>query len=136
MQRRFPRPRAILASPLVACAILAASGCGGTQVSGENRDLVVSLATATSTREPKWLDKSAALVEERRASGKCSDAEYAAFQEIIAKGRSGDWDAARDAAYALRDAQQPTADDLKHLEEGKLEHRPKPPPKPGRAGRA
>jgi hypothetical protein len=125
MHREFHGPRRLAAAPLLAALLLAVSGCGGTQVSGENRDLVVSLATATNTRESRWIDKNAALVDERRAAGTLSDAEYAAFQEIIGKARAGDWDAAQDAAYALRDAQTPTADDIKHLAERKLDHHPK-----------
>ncbi|OJW27892.1 MAG: hypothetical protein BGO49_05720 [Planctomycetales bacterium 71-10] len=136
-----PRPRPDRAATLIAAALLiaflllSAPGCGGTQVSGENRELIVSLATAVSTRESKWLDKNAALVEERRAAGKCSDAEYAAFKDIIAKAKAGEWDAAQEAAYALRDAQEPTADDLKHLAERKLDHQPKALPSKARSAR-
>ncbi len=119
------RPLMIVAAPTLGLALLAAPGCGGTRISGENRDLVVSLATAASARESSWLDKNAALLEERRAAGKVSDAEYAAFQEVVAKAKSGDWDAAQAAAYALRDAQEPTAEDLERLAERKLDHQPK-----------
>lgn len=125
----------MVAALLIALLLLAAPGCGGgPQMTGENRELIASLATAVSTRESKWLDKNATLVEERRAAGKCSDTEYAAFQEIIAKAKAGEWDAAQEAAYALRDAQVPTADDLKNLDERKLDHQPKTLPK-GRSTR-
>jgi len=109
----------LLVFPILAASALA--GCGrGPQVSDANREIVVSLATAVSTRESKWLDSNAELIEKHRAEGTCSDAEYSIFQDIIAKARAGDWDAAEAAAYALRDAQQPTAEDLKHLNERKL----------------
>ena len=123
------------AACLLAPALLAAPGCGGTQVSSENRDIIISLATAVSTREPKWLQKNAALVEERRAAGKCSDAEYQAFRAILGKAEAGDWDAAQEAAYALRDAQEPTAEDLENLAERKLDHQPKTPAPKGRGPR-
>ena len=105
---------------------LAAPGCGGgVQVSAENRQLVMSLATAASSREMRWIDQAAAQVEERRAQGKCPDAEYEALKGIVAKAKAGEWDAARDAAYALRDAQEPTAEDLQHLAERKVPHEAK-----------
>lgn len=114
-----PRARRLvfLTVPILAAAI----GCGGKpQVSDANREIVVSLATAVSTRNPEWINSNAELIEEHRTDGQCSDAEYQAFQNIIAKTRAGDWEAAEVAAYALRDAQQPTAEDLKNLSERKL----------------
>ncbi len=111
--------RVLLVPPTLAAAMMI--GCGrGPQVSSANREIVVSLATAVSARETKWLESNAELIEKQRADGKCSDAEYAAFQDIIAKARAGDWDAAQTAAYDLRDAQEPTAEDVKHLAERKL----------------
>jgi len=134
--RTRPRRLGPLVLPILAASMMI--GCGREpQVSNANREIVVSLATAVSTRETKWLDSNAELIEKHRAEGECSDAEYAAFQDIIAKARAGDWDAAQAAAYALRDAQQPTAEDLKNLTERKLpsEHGLAK-PKPGRAGKS
>lgn len=117
--RTRPVWRVRLALPILAAAMMI--GCGREpQVSEANREIIVSLATAVSTREVKWLDSNAELIEKQRAEGHCSDAEYAAFQDIIAKARAGDWDAARAAAYALRDAQEPTAEDIRNLAERKL----------------
>lgn len=120
-------------APIVGILVLAA-GCGGPpQVSHENRDLVVSLATAVSARNTAWLDSNEQLLEKQRAEGKCSDQEYQTFTAIIAQARAGDWKSAEDAAYRLRDAQEPTAEDLKNLQARKLGgHTPKTPPKPGR----
>lgn len=133
-----PRRLASLVFPILAAAMMI--GCGREpQVSDANREIVVSLATAVSTRQAEWLESNAELIEKQRAEGKCADAEYEAFQNIIAKARSGDWDAAEAAAYALRDAQQPTAEDLKNVTERKLsdDHGlPRPRPRPGRGGKS
>ncbi len=120
------RPFGLVATVVAASLLASAPGCSrGPQLSSENRELIVSLATAVSTRESKWLDENVAKIEKRRAEGKCTDAEYAAFQEVVDKARAGDWDAAQEAAYALRDAQEPTAEDLKNLAERKVSHEPK-----------
>ncbi|KAJ3049235.1 hypothetical protein HK102_012537, partial [Quaeritorhiza haematococci] len=73
----------------------------------------------------KWLDENVAKIVKRRAEGKFSDSEYAAFREVIDKARAGEWDAAQESAYALRDAQEPNAEDLKNLAERKVSHEPK-----------
>lgn len=107
-----------LGVPMLAAAAI---GCGHEpQVSDANREIVVSLATAVSTRNPDWIDSNARLIEKQRTDGQCSDAEYEAFQNIIAQTRAGDWEAAEAAAYALRDAQKPTAEDLENLSQRKL----------------
>ncbi len=110
------------ATLLLACALLAtAAGCGRPpQVAGANRALVVSLATAVSARNNSWLDENAKLLEQRRAAGQCTDAEYKAFKAIIDQALAGDWKPAEDAIYALRDAQEPTAGDLENLSRRKL----------------
>lgn len=115
--RHRARRLVLLTVPILVAAI----GCGREpQVSDANREIVVSLATAVSTRNPEWIDSNAELIEKQRTDGRCSDAEYEAFQDIIAKARAGDWEAAETAAYALRDAQQPTAEDLENLSQRKL----------------
>jgi len=126
MHRPFLGVGAACAVALLLVVACAAVGCGGgEQLSGENRELIVSLATAVSTREPKWLDENAALIEKRHDEGTCSDSEYAALKAVVDKAKAGDWDAAQEAAYALRDAQEPTAEDLKNLAERKVSHEPK-----------
>ncbi|MDG3005727.1 hypothetical protein [Paludisphaera mucosa] len=126
--RGAPPRRPLRRSAILLVAVLSASapGCSrGTQLSGENRELIVSLATAVSTREPKWLEENVALIEKRRAEGHCPDAEYAALKDVVAKAKAGQWDAAQEAAYALRDAQEPTAEDLENLDQRKLSHEPR-----------
>lgn len=128
------RLRSRWTSALFLVLVATLAGCGrAPQLSEANREIVVSLATAVSARNPEWIDSNAELIEQHRADGECSDAEYEAFQNIIAKARAGDWEAAETAAYALRDAQKPTAEDLKRLSERKLSHdHGLAKPKPGR----
>jgi len=121
-----PRRPLRLACWALAALAFVAPGCSrGTQLSSENRELVASLATAVSTREPKWLAENSQQVEKRRAEGRCTESEYAALREIIEKAEKGEWDAAQEAAYALRDAQEPNAEDYKKLEERRVSHEPK-----------
>ncbi|WP_165225298.1 hypothetical protein [Aquisphaera insulae] len=113
-----PRRPLILALALS----LVLGGCGGPpQVAADNREIITSLATAVSARNSEWLESNARLIEKRRAEGHVSDAEHQVFSAIVAKARSGDWPAAERDAYALREAQAPTAEDLKNLERRKLD---------------
>ncbi|MFO0960919.1 MAG: hypothetical protein U0800_26355 [Isosphaeraceae bacterium] len=115
MRRPFPWIRAAL--PLA----IALAGCGRQpQVAPVNRDLLVSLATAVSAREPQWLERNAHLIDKKRDAGEMSEDEYRTFRSIIDRARSGDWQGAEAAAYALRDGQEPTADDLKKASERHL----------------
>ncbi len=92
------------------------AGCGRQpQVAADNREIVVSLVTAVSAHNPDWLESNAQLIEKRRSEGKLSDAEYEKFSAIVAQAKAGDWKAAENAAYALREAQEPTAEDLQNL---------------------
>ena len=112
----MPRPCCSLAR----CSREPRAAAARRKSAGENRELIVSLATAVSARNASWLDKNAKLLEQRRAEGKCSDAEYETFKAIIDKARAGEWKAAEEAVYALRDAQEPTAEDLDNLTKRKL----------------
>lgn len=87
-------------------------GCGPPQVGTANRRIVLALATATSARDAGWLESCAAQIDERRAAGALQEAEGEAFDAILADARSGRWEEAREASYALRDAQKPTAEAL------------------------
>lgn len=130
-----------LVTALVVCCtgwLVLSPGCGRQpQVASGNRELVVSLATAISTRNHQWLEENARLVEARRSEGQVSDQEYQALSAILASARAGKWKAAEDAVYALRDAQVPTAEDLNRLSTRKLapDHQAsktsKKPPRPG-----
>jgi hypothetical protein len=90
------------------------------QVTGENRQIIVSLVTAVSAHNSEWLEQNAKLIEKERAAGKLSDAEYKSFSAIVSQAQAGDWKSAETAAYALREAQEPSAEDLRNLEARKL----------------
>lgn len=91
------------------------AGCSPPQVEPEHRELILMLATATSTRDAEILEAAAEEVEELRAEGRLPSAEASAFGAIIAAGRAGDWEKARRRAYALRDAQRPSQADIDRL---------------------
>jgi hypothetical protein len=108
----------------VACALgilMTSPGCHRPpQVAVHNREIVVSLATAVSARNNAWLESNARLIEQRRTEGQLSDAEYATLKAIVVRARAGDWKPAEEAVYALRDAQEPTAEDLRNVAARKL----------------
>jgi hypothetical protein len=112
------------AAAVAALAISFGAGCNRPpQVTGENRRIIVSLVTAVSARNSDWLKTNAELIEKERAAGKLSDAEYQSFSAIVSQAQAGDWKSAETAAYALREAQEPTAEDLRNLESRKLNPR-------------
>ncbi|MGD0040225.1 MAG: hypothetical protein ABSE84_07415 [Isosphaeraceae bacterium] len=112
------------AATVATLAISFGAGCNRPpQVTGENRRIIVSLVTAVSARNSDWLKKNAELIEKERAAGKLSDAEYQSFSAIVSQAQAGDWKSAETAAYALREAQEPTAEDLRNLEARKLNPR-------------
>ncbi len=82
------------------------------QVNRDHRELVLRLATATSAQNAEWLEMASEEVESLRAAGELTEAEDRSFSSIIDIARAGDWEKARKAAYALRDAQRPTEEDL------------------------
>ena len=92
------------------------AGCGSEpQVSRANQKLISALRTAASTRQVSWLDECAKQIDESKAAGTMSAEEAAAFDEIIALARSGQWKQAEERAAALGAAQQPTAEDIERL---------------------
>lgn len=96
--------------------ISALVGCSGEpQVAKGNLKLVSALRTAASARQAAWLDECAKQVDEGQTAGTISAAEAAAFEEIIALARSGEWKQAEERAAALGAAQQPTAEDVERL---------------------
>jgi hypothetical protein len=112
------------AAAVAALVISFGAGCNRPpQVTGENRRIIVSLVTAVSARNSDWLKTNAELIEKERAAGKLSDAEYQSFSAIVSQAQAGDWKSAETAAYALREAQEPTAEDLRNLEARKLNPR-------------
>jgi len=95
---------------LVVLAVLAIwiGGCGPPQASPQNRQLIASLRTALSSPNPDWLEQNAKILEDRRAAGQASEAEFAAFQAIIAKAQEGQWKEAERQVMAFQ--KSPTAD--------------------------
>ena len=111
-----PRTRAAVALLAALALTLAPAGCGGVaQVDAEHRELVLQLATASSTRDPKLLGEAATEIDRLAASGGLRDDEASAFREILDAAKAGEWDRARDLAYALRDGQEPTAEDVERV---------------------
>lgn len=101
---------------LFACALaasLAISGCGGApHVSPGNYRLINALRTATSSKQIAWVDESAKQIEEAKANGTLTDAEYAEFQSIIRLARDGKWKAAEAETIRLGKAQKPTPEEI------------------------
>ncbi len=106
------RPRPALAAMLATALACGFAGCGVEQVAPEHREIVLQLATASSTRDPKLLEQAAAEIDRLAAAKELGDGEARAFAAIREAAAAGDWDRARDLAYALRDGQEPTAEDL------------------------
>ena len=90
-------------------------GCDRPQAAPQNRELITSLRTAVSARKTDWLEQNVKILEERRAAGKVSDAEYEEFQVIIAKARAGKWEAAEREAIAFQKSQQPTREEIERV---------------------
>lgn len=117
---------------------LLASGCGPAQVEHQNRDLIESLLTAVSARNPEWLAENQALIASRRAAGTLSAADAATLGPIVALAQAGRWSQAESLAFDLRDAQAPTAQDRVADAQRQLpppEHAPTPPRRTGRPPR-
>ncbi len=99
------------------CGLLAATvGCGVQQISPDNRQFMLQLQSVTSAKKLDWLQETARQIEDRRATGGVSDAEYKAFQSIILKAKAGNWTAAQHEAFALSEGQKPTATDLERIQ--------------------
>ncbi len=95
--------------PLLAAIIF--GGCSRPpQVAGEHRSLIASLNTAISAKRTEWLEASSTVIEQRHESGQMTDAEHAAFQAIVAKARSGDWEGAQSDVMQLGRAQPPATE--------------------------
>lgn len=112
--RSDKRPRPWMA-PLLAGLVLALPGCGVEQVAPAHRELMLQLATATSTRDAKLLEEARAEIDKLDAAKELGQGEARAFRDILDAASAGEWDRARDLAYALRDGQEPTAEDLERV---------------------
>lgn len=98
---------------LLACLV---TGCGCTpQIAPVNRRAMQGLQTAVSSRKVEWLDATVKLIDEQYSAGEMEDDEYDVFQKIVEKARSGDWSGAQQDAFALVEAQRPTAEDIEKI---------------------
>lgn len=106
------------ATLLAVSLCLFATGCGSRpQVASGHRKLIESVLTAVSARNPQLLEENARLIGRLGDRGELTAAEQQTFEDIIARARAGDWAAAENEAYALRDAQRVTQEDVDHLPE-------------------
>jgi hypothetical protein len=104
-QARTPRGHGVRTAVLAAL-VLTLGGCSGEPSARElkNRQEFEALLTAIALKNKKELDRDAQRIAARHASGELSDAGYKDLQEIIEKAHAGDWGAAENQAYALREA--------------------------------
>lgn len=83
-------------------SIALALGCGGLKVRPAAFPHLEALLTALSAKNPEWLERSAkALAAEE---GKLEAKDAAELRRIHELARSGEWEAAKKAAYDLRNA--------------------------------
>ncbi len=85
------------------------------QVAEENLELISSLRTALSTRNPKRLDDNDRVMRERHAAGELSDTEMAAFNELIEMARDGEWEAAEKRVVTFQRKQRPTQEQIDRI---------------------
>ena len=91
-------------------------GCARPQASSpDNQQLIGSLRTAISARNPEWLEENAKVLEERRAGGEVADAEYEEFQAIIAMAKEGQWEAAEREVTRFLKSQRPTQEQIERV---------------------
>ena len=83
-------------------------------------ELISSLRTALSARNPQWLDENEAVIEKRHTAGQMRDDEYAAFKKIVERARSGDWKEAERGCLAFQRAQRPTPEQIERVRRREL----------------
>jgi len=110
-------PRAARGCGLLAAFVLASMlvGCGYPAAAPQNMELITSLRTACSARNPTWLDTNEKKINEQRAAGQMSDEEYEAFKSIIDRARGGDWKGAEEACLAFQHDQGPTPEQIEKI---------------------
>lgn len=90
-------------------------GCGETQISPDNRELILKLATATSNQDSNAIEKINGEILSLFKTGSINNKELKVLASIIELSQSNDWQRARTRAYELRDGQEPTAEDLQRI---------------------
>jgi hypothetical protein len=96
---------------------------------------MLELVTAVANRDDASLSEVAQELEARQREGAVPEAEGRAMRGILDAGRAGRWADAESGAFALRDAQEPTAADLERLRRREM-FPMKPRPEGGRGGPA
>ncbi|MBU4272383.1 MAG: hypothetical protein KKA28_11035 [Planctomycetes bacterium] len=95
-------------------AALVVIGCGRPQASTpQNQKLISSLRTAISAKKTVWLEKCNEILQDRRAEGKVTDAEYEEFQAIIALAKEKRWKEAEQEVIRFQKAQRPIREKTK-----------------------
>jgi hypothetical protein len=110
--------------------IFSVPGCGQPQVEPQHRRLILGLATATSAQKSDWLEQTASEIDAARKSGQLSETTDRVFTQIVQLARAGDWQRARELAYALRDAQRPTPEDIQRVQQRQMPEPKLPPRRP------
>lgn len=99
----------------IAICLFSLIGCGETQISSNNRELISKMATATSNQDANAIEKLNTEILTRFKSGLMNKNELTALNSIIELSQRNDWHRARTRAYELRDGQEPTAEDLQRI---------------------
>lgn len=99
----------------IAICFFSLIGCGETQISSNNRELISKMATATSNQDANAIEKLNTEILTRFKSGLMNKNELTALNSIIELSQRNDWQRARTRAYELRDGQEPTAEDLQRI---------------------
>jgi len=108
------RPK-LLALTAIALGFLLLPGCGYPAAAEDNMELITSLRTALSARNPKWLDENDAVIEKRHNEGQMGDDEYAAFKKIVERARAGEWQESERSCMAFQRAQRPTPEQIERV---------------------
>lgn len=82
------------------------TGCGKpTEDARQNRRLTDALLTAVTTKNPKELAKSKALIDKQREDAVLSEANHKSLADIFVQAKAGKWAEAEEALYMYREAE-------------------------------
>lgn len=107
-ERRLRGAATVLA--LAPLAVACSCGTRAPQVEFDNLRHSAALRTAANTRSLERLERAVGVIDKECAAGRIGPEEYAAYAEIVAIARAGDWQAAERAALRFR-RDQTRADD-------------------------
>jgi hypothetical protein len=105
MVARPSRVWTVLLTAALLLAFLTSGGCSPPQASPDNRHLISSLRTAISAENEQWLAENEEVIQQRFDQGAMEEDEYEVFREIIARAKSGQWDAAEQQVVRFQKAQ-------------------------------